>query len=72
MRAKDIVIKKYYRHKDAGWYAQPIEILPPKTGINTNPFIIVKCRWMSHKDSGIGLIKYFRPRNLIRITETTG
>lgn len=70
MRAKDIVIGEYYKHKDAGWYAQPIEILPPKTRVNTNPFTVIKCRWMMSKGSGIGLIKYFTPKNLIRISET--
>ena len=71
MRVKDVKLGEFYRVKgneDYCW-AQPIEILPPKTGINNTNAIMVKCRWVVHKNDKVGLNKYFRVSNLIKPKE---
>lgn len=69
MRAKDIIIGEYYRHKDNASYcfAKPIKILKPKEDENIHNRIIVKCEWSIGKNECMGLIKYFKPSDLIRI-----
>ena len=70
MRVKDIKIGDFYRVKDNDFcWAQPIEILPPKTGINNTNATLVKCKWVTSKKDSFGLIKYFRVSNLIKPKE---
>jgi hypothetical protein len=69
MRADKLTIGKSYRHKDNksyGW-AKVIKILKPKECENTQGYIIVKCEWSVDKDSSFGMIKYFRPSNLVEV-----
>jgi hypothetical protein len=64
-----IILGQHYRNKQSPmYYARAMRILKPFQDENTNPFIVVKCEWMTHPDSVIGLIKYFRPRDLSPIT----
>ena len=70
MRVKDIKIGEFYRVKgnDFCW-AQAIEILPPKRGINTTKATLIKCKWVTSKkfaNDGIVLIKYFRVSELVK------
>lgn len=68
MRAKDIIIGHNYRHKTNPNYAwaKPLQILKPKEGINTNGYIVVKCEWSVDKNGSFGMIKYFKPYDLIK------
>jgi hypothetical protein len=69
MRADKLIIGKRYRHKDNknyGW-AKIIKVLKPKESENLHNYIIVKCEWSVDKDSSFGLIKYFRPSNLVEV-----
>lgn len=68
MRAKDLVIGEFYRHKNNPTYcwAKVIKVLPPKTGENTLNKIVVKCEWSTDKGSVIGLVKYFSPADLVK------
>lgn len=68
MQARDIVIGEYYHHKafPNGFWAKPIKILQPHTGINTSNCILVECEWSKCKDSVIGLIKHFKVSSLIK------
>jgi hypothetical protein len=68
MRAKDLVVGESYRHKDHPNYcwAKVIEVLPPKTGDNPFNGIIVKCEYSQNKDDNFGLVKHFRPSDLVR------
>ena len=73
MLPKDIVIGNYYRHitsPDYAW-AKAVEILKPKRAPNTHNYIIVKCEWTVEKNQNIGLIKYFRPCDLIKTKPTS-
>jgi hypothetical protein len=67
MRAQDIKIGESYRHREHPEYAwaKAVEILKPGQGGNNQTFTVVKCEWTVHKNDGFGLIKYFRPRDLI-------
>ena len=69
-----IEIGETYRHKDSmdGWFARVIEILPPKTGINKNGYIVVKVEWTQQHQSKsgdviVGVYKYFRKSDLRKI-----
>jgi len=67
MRAKDIIIGQHYRHRtntSYGW-AKALKVVPPKTGVNTNSFIVVECEWAQQKDDKFALRKYFRPADLV-------
>lgn len=68
MRARDIIIGESYRHKDNPSYcwAKAIKVLKPKEGENPLNRIIVKCEYSQNKDDCFGLIKYFRPEDLMR------
>lgn len=67
MRIKDIVIGKYYRHKKHPnyCYARVLKILKPHELENTNSYTVVKCEWIVSKQSTFGILKYFRPEDLI-------
>lgn len=67
MRADKLVIGESYRHKDHPTYcwAKVLKVLKPKEAENTNTHIVVKCEWSQQKDDVFGLIKYFRPSDLV-------
>jgi len=68
MRVQDIKLGEYYRHKTSpqyGW-AKALKILKPKEGVNTNTYSVVQCEWGTDKSGVFGLIKYFRPSDLIK------
>jgi hypothetical protein len=67
MRIKDVIMGKYYRHKDHPDYAwaKPLKIIPPKQGVNTHGYPIIECEWTIYKDATTGLIKYFKASNLV-------
>jgi hypothetical protein len=68
MRPQDIKIGEYYRHKSTpnyGW-AKTIKVLKPHEGKNILNHIIVECEWTVSKGDLFGLIKYFKPSDLIK------
>ena len=67
MRVKNIVIGNSYRHKDHPYYgwAKVVTVLRPKEVENTTRRIVVKCQWSINKNDTFGLIKYFRPMDLL-------
>ena len=68
MRAKDIIVNTYYRFKDHPNYsfARALIVLKPKTYGNSNPFIVVKCEHVVNVGDTFGMVRYFRPRDLIK------
>lgn len=70
MQAKKLVIGESYRHKDHPDYAwaKVVKILAPKQYPNTHNRIIVKCEYSQDKNPKFGLIKYFKPSDLIAAT----
>ena len=67
MQAKNVVIGESYRHKEHpsyGW-AKAVKVLRPKQDENTNTFIVVKCEYTQQKNDVIGLVKYFKPSDLL-------
>lgn len=68
MKAKDIVIGEYYKHRTSSKpFAKAIKILNPRQDENTNNYVVVKCEWVMSKDDKCGFIKYFRPMDLVKI-----
>lgn len=68
MRAKDLIVGESYRHKDHpnSCWARVVKILQPGEGENPYNRIIVKCEWSQQKACKWGLIKYFKPSNLVK------
>ena len=68
MKASDIVIGEYYRHKDHPNYcwAKPVKIIKPMQGENKTRKIMVKCEYMVNKNDCIIRVMYFSPKNLIK------
>lgn len=68
MRAQDVEIGKSYRLRNNPTYsyAKAVKILKPKQDENTNPYIVVKCEYTVKKNASFGLIKYFRPFDLVK------
>ena len=67
MRTQDIKIGEYYRHRTSNYaYAKAISILKPKQAENYNNFVVVKCEWSTDKSGIFGIIKYFRPCDLVK------
>lgn len=68
MRAEDLKIGESYRLKDSPNYAwaKVIKVLKPRQDENTHNRIIVKCEFSQNRNDSFGLIKYFRPSNLIK------
>ncbi|MCK4812341.1 MAG: hypothetical protein KAT14_00230 [Candidatus Marinimicrobia bacterium] len=67
VRPQDIKIGEHYRfraHPNYS-YAKAIEVIPAKTGINTHSYKVVKCEHIINKNDTIGIIRYFRPVDLI-------
>jgi hypothetical protein len=67
MRLQDIKIGEYYRHKEHPNYAwaKAIKVCPPHSGINNNNYFAIECEWTIDKNDTFGLIKYFRPQDLV-------
>ncbi len=68
MRSQDIEIGVSYRHRNNPnySYAKVLEVVPPKTGVNTHGYSICKCEWSVGKNDNFGMIKHFRPVDLIK------
>ena len=69
MRAKDIEIGKSYRHKDHPNYAwaKVLKVLKPKEAENPHNRIVVKCKYSTDKEGKFGLLKYFKPSDLVLV-----
>ena len=68
MRANDIEMGEHYRHKDTptyGW-ARALKVLKPKEAENPHNRIIVKCEWSTTMNAKFGIIKYFKPSDLMK------
>jgi hypothetical protein len=64
MKVDKIIVGESYRHKDhAECWAKVIKVLKPNE--NKRYRYIVKCEWSSEKNSNFGVIKYFKPSELI-------
>lgn len=63
-----LVIGKKYRHRESGYFATFLAILPPKNGENINTFTVVKCGWTQSPEEDYIWIKYFKPSALEEIT----
>lgn len=69
MLAKNIKIGSSYRHKDHPNYcwAKAVKVLMPKECENTTNRIVIKCEYSQDKNNTIGLIKYFKPSDLVKV-----
>lgn len=80
MRTQDIVIGETYRHRDYPnyAYAKALKIIRPMAKYNQQyaydlsdeekavKTVCVKCGWTINKNDSFGLIKYFRPCDLVK------
>jgi hypothetical protein len=68
MKASDLKIGQSYRHKDHPNYcfAKVVKVLKPKQDENPHNRIIVKCEYTQNRNEYFGLIKYFRPSDLVK------
>lgn len=68
MRPQDIVIGNYYRLKSSPNYgfAKALRVLKGKEDVNIHTYSIVKCEHTIVKDEPFGLIRYFRPCDMIK------
>jgi hypothetical protein len=68
MLPSNIIIGKHYRlrHSKEYGHVKALEVLKPKTRENTKSYIVVKCEHTVYKNSNFGLIRYFRPVDLIQ------
>jgi len=68
MRARDLIVGESYRHKDHPNYcwAKVVEILQPRQKENPHNRVVVKCNYGQSKVSQFGLVKYFRPSDLVK------
>ena len=82
MRTQDIKIGEYYRHREHPnyAYAKALKIIRPmakykqkNSGYTEDEMTVncvaVKCEYVVNKSDTIGLIKYFRPCDLIKCKE---
>ena len=68
MKAKDIVIGKTYRHRTSSvGYAQPVSLIPPRSGVNKSAATLVKCGWSADPRFLVFMFKYFKPSDLVEI-----
>jgi hypothetical protein len=67
MRPQDIIIGTTYRHRDNPniGYATAVELLKPGQCPNNHTYTVIKCEWTYSKDNSYGMIKYFKPYDLI-------
>lgn len=80
MRTQDIVIGETYRYRDNQnyAYAKALKIIRPMADFKKKhayglteeeknvKYVCVKCEWTIGKNDSFGLIKYFRPRDLVK------
>ena len=80
MRTQDIVLGETYRHRDhpSYGYAKAIKIIKPTAKYKQKyaydltdseksvKSVCVKCEWTVAKNDKFGLIKYFRPYDLLK------
>ena len=79
MRTQDIVIGETYRHKDHPnyAYAKALKIIRPMADYKKKyldltedekkiKVVCVKCEWTLSKNASFGLIKYFKPSDLVK------
>lgn len=68
MRPQDITIGTFYRLRSSPYYGyvKALEVIPPKTGVNTHGYKIVKCEHSVGKVDTFGFIRYFRPVDMIK------
>lgn len=80
MRTQDIVIGETYRHRDHPnyAYAKALKIIRPMAKFKQQyaydlsddekavKTVCVKCEWTINKNDSFGLIKYFRPCDLVK------
>ena len=71
MRAKNLIIGESYRLKGYPncYFAKVLKVMQPKEGENTTGRIIVMCEFSRNKDDRFGLIKYFKPADLIIVKQ---
>jgi len=67
MRAKDIVIGKTYKLKNNPYFIEPLKILKPKEEENVNNYIVVKCVFLTSIRDKFGIIKYFKPSDIVEL-----
>lgn len=71
MRVQDLKIGNDYRHKqnpNYGW-ARVVKVLKGKEAENTNSYAVAKCEWTTDRGGLVGVIKYFKPSDLIAAPE---
>jgi hypothetical protein len=79
MRTQDIVIGETYRHRDHPnyCYAKALKIIRPMAKYKQKyadltddekliKTVCVKCEWIISKNDSLGLIKYFKPCDLVK------
>lgn len=79
MRTQDVVVGETYRHVDSPnyCYAKVIKIIKPMAKYKQKyagltevekqfKVVIIKCEWSQSKNDTFGLIKYFRPCDLVK------
>lgn len=77
MRTQDIEIGVFYRHRLNPYhgFAKALKIIKPTAKYKNNGLteeerqlkvVCVKCEWTRWKDDTFGLIKYFRPCDLVK------
>jgi len=69
MHHNKLIIGESYRHKDHPGYAwaKVVKVLKPKQDENPHNRIIVKCEYSQEKNPKFGLIKYFKPSDLVAV-----
>ncbi len=68
MRAQDIVLGEHYRLKDSPFYGyvKVLKVLKKNEEENNKPYSIVKVEHTVEKNDKVGIIRYFRPPDLIK------
>ena len=78
MRTQDIKIGETYRHRTSPnyGYAKALKIVKPNKDNfwktedeKTIKVVAVRCKWSTYKNDTFGLIKYFRPCDLIEVKQ---
>lgn len=71
MRPQDIIIGETYRLRSNPNYSyvKALEVIAGRTGVNIHGYKIVKCEHTISKDDSFGLIRYFRPIDMVKDTK---
>ena len=68
MKLKDIAVGKTYYIKHTGFFANVLEILPPRQKENIhNSYTVCKCKYTLQQNDGFGFIRYFKPSDMEEI-----